>query len=100
MIIPTSNEVADVAGTRGLLATPAAPHGHSRPEPDVLQSVLLQGRERTEMVMRAILVGVLIGSILGLAAGTAASRHVSVAIAAPAAGQQQVISTESRTLNI
>ena len=51
------------------------------------------------MVMRAVLAGVLIGSILGLAAGTAASRHVSFAIAAPAAGQQ-VISTENRTLNI
>ena len=52
------------------------------------------------MVMRAILAGLLVGSILGLVAGAAASRHASLAIAAPAAGQQQVISTENRTLNI
>ena len=50
--------------------------------------------------MRAILAGLLIGSTLGLAAGTAVSRHVSFANAAPAVVQQQVISSENRTLNI
>ena len=50
--------------------------------------------------MRAILAGVLIGSMLGLAAGSAVSRHLSLAIAAPVVVQQQVISTENRTLNI
>lgn len=50
--------------------------------------------------MRAILAGLFIGSMLGLAAGTAASRHVSIAVAAPASVQQQVISTENRTLSI
>ena len=50
--------------------------------------------------MRAILAGLFIGSMLGLAVGTAASRHVSFAVTAPAAIQQQVISTENRTLNI
>ena len=52
--------------------------------------------------MRAVLAGLFIGSMLGLAAGTAASRHVALAlaVAAPASIQQQVISTEHRTLNI
>ena len=52
------------------------------------------------MVMRAILAGLLVGSILGLVAGAAASRHASLAMTAPAAAQQQVISAENRILNI
>lgn len=50
--------------------------------------------------MRVILAGGLVGALLGLVAGTMISQHISFAIAAPAAVQQQVISAETRTLNI
>jgi hypothetical protein len=100
---PTSNRVGGVAGAfASAVAGPALLRRNAGiPARNRMSGkAFLQGRSERRRVMRAILAGLLIGSTLGLAAGTAVSRHVSFASAAPAVVQQQVISTENRTLNI
>jgi hypothetical protein len=105
-VTPTSNRVDGkcrpfaAASTGPHTETPAAPQHWSRGRNWMSGKAFLQGRSERRSVMRAILAGLFIGSMLGLAAGTAASRHVSIAVAAPASVQQQVISTENRTLSI